>query len=440
MSQQNRVTLKLHEGCKICMDTVELKIKGKLYGIPYIVSNPGAGKSALLKQMAHERGYGFLSYELGLERPEKFGGIPDMKYKEVKKLPFQQFFNVPKINEVLGTNFINTSKILLNKNQQELLKNYYENEPEVKSLLYTRWSIPQMVDEVWEASKKFKIVVILLDDWHTCDEYLQQLGYEAFTYHSISGYKLPENSVFILAGNETSACGAKVQLAAIRNRCMIMYVESCPEYWLKNFAYKHHIFGPGISFFEQKANWDIFHESESTTTQFGSPRQWTSVFNYLEFLETKYPNKEIPQDICLSIIQAGVSQTAAHRFGLFYQIYRKMNIKELYDQNIINIPDNDMDKFAYSSVATEEFYNRFHDEDLRVNASKSYISFLNEISIKRNKPELALTSISSLLKRPKSDELKLQSGEDTIRYLYENSMVPTSLMNIFRKSAACLNQ
>ena len=438
MSQQNRVTLKLHEGCKICMDTVELKIKGKLYGIPYIVSNPGAGKSALLKQMAHERGYGFLSYELGLERPEKFGGIPDMKYKEVKKLPFQQFFNVPKINEVLGTNFINTSKILLNKNQQELLKNYYENEPEVKSLLYTRWSIPQMVDEVWEASKKFKIVVILLDDWHTCDEYLQQLGYEAFTYHSISGYKLPENSVFILAGNETSACGAKVQLAAIRNRCMIMYVESCPEYWLKNFAYKHHIFGPGISFFEQKTNWDIFmspkhHDSLVPVMDLWliQPRNWG------------HPNR-VPRSNRITnqnqTNQAGVSQTAAHRFGLFYQIYRKMNIKELYDQNIINIPDNDMDKFAYSSVATEEFYNRFHDEDLRVNASKSYISFLNEISIKRNKPELALTSISSLLKRPKSDELKLQSGEDTIRYLYENSMVPTSLMNIFRKSAACLNQ
>ena len=141
----------------------------------------------------------------------------------------------------------------------------------------------------------------------------------------------------------------------------------------------------------------------------------------------------------MAVIQGAVSQKAANRFSLFYHVYSKINAEELYENGIINVPENDMDKFAYSSVITDEFYNRYHkDNEIRNKAAKSYIKFLDKIVNEYHKPELALSSVSNILNRPEAKDLGLTGGIEVFSYLYENSLVPLSLMEILKESSSVL--
>ncbi len=438
MQASQRVLLKLHEAVGLALETPNMLEKGYLHSIAYIVGPPGGGKSMMIKEEAIKRGYGVLCYEPGLERIEKFGGIPDLIKEEVKKPKKADFFTLNKINQVLGTNFISKNRIKLTDEEIKRLDEFYKNLPETSYELRTAWSLPQLIWQIQDMAKIFNIVVVLFDDFHLCTEDLQAIGHELFTHRTLNGYEIPDNVVFILAGNETSACGAKVQLASIRNRCLMLYTESCPEYWLKNFAYKNRLHNAGITFFEQRSNWDIFHEPESISSQFGSPRQWTSLFNYLTHLEDVYKDN-VPEHISLSVIQGSVSQAAANRFSLFYHIYSKINANELYDNNIMNVPNNDMDKFAYTSVITDEFYNRFHKGDeIRKNASKVYVTFLEELITKYHRPELALSSVSNIIQRPALKELNLKEGTEVFSYLYDNSFVSVNLMSILKECSGVL--
>jgi len=424
MTVAQRTTLKLHEAIELALEAPRMMEKGLLHSIPYVVGPPGGGKSMMIKELAIKKGFGVLCYEPGLERIEKFGGIPDLIKKEIPKPRKSEFFTLNRINQILGTNFIFRSKVKLTNEQKERLDDYYKNYPDKSTELRTAWSLPELIWQIRDMASQYEVVVVLFDDFHLCTEDLQAIGHELFTHRTLNGYEIPDNAVFILAGNETSACGAKVQLASIRNRCMMLYTESCPEYWLKNFAYKNKLHNAGIAFFEQKTNWDIFHEEESTNSQFGSPRQWTSLFNYLTHLEDVYKGN-IPELVSLAVIQGAVSQKAANRFSLFYHVYSKINAEELYENGIINVPENDMDKFAYSSVITDEFYNRYHkDNEIRNKAAKSYIKFLDKIVNEYHKPELALSSVSNILNRPEAKDLGLTGGIEVFSYLYENSLVP----------------
>ena len=216
------------------------KIPSSDINVPYLVGPPGIGKTKMLSQTINDMGFGFLAFTPGLERLEKFGGIPDMVYMDVA------------------------------------YKSKDGGEEKKKQEIHTKWSVPEMISRARVASSKYEKVFILLDDWHLAPAAIQAIGFELFTHKALSGAKVPDNVYFILAGNESSAAGAKTQLSAIINRCTVLYCKPDLEYWIKNYALPNGLHESGISFFSIAQNAEIFNEAEQTTGQFATPRSWTS--------------------------------------------------------------------------------------------------------------------------------------------------------------------
>lgn len=342
MKQSNRIFLNLNNAIELAINTIRLKSQGTLFNLFYFVDKPGAGKTMLCKHLISSAGLGFIAYSPALERIEKFGGIPDV---------------------------------------------YWANE-DAKDLR-TVWSKPQMISEINAlAESNPNGVMVLLDDWHLCTEELQQIGFELFTYYSLNGHKLAGNVVFVLAGNESSAAGARVALSAIRNRCTIIYTRSDVRYWLDNFAIPNQIHPSGISFFSQETNWDLFQEEESVNEQFGSPRSWTSAFNLLTETEKLGLDLRYAQ----AILQGSVSSAATHRFMLHYEIFSKINLVDIFDNKKWNIPSDAVDRYRLCMAVGNEFYNRFIAGSLTCGGI--YAQFLDELSSKS--PEMCALMLSAL--------------------------------------------
>ena len=148
MTVAQRTTLKLHEAIELALEAPRMMEKGLLHSIPYVVGPPGGGKSMMIKELAIKKGFGVLCYEPGLERIEKFGGIPDLIKKEIPKPRKSEFFTLNRINQILGTNFIFRSKVKLTNEQKERLDDYYKNYPDKSTELRTAWSLPELIWQI----------------------------------------------------------------------------------------------------------------------------------------------------------------------------------------------------------------------------------------------------------------------------------------------------
>jgi len=373
-----KTLLTIQDAVKLSFLTMKMKMEKKLFNLSYIVSPPGAGKTSIIGYLADKHNYGFLPYSPALERIEKFGGIPDI------------------IKEGRSTG---------------------------ENILKTVWSVPQMVCEINDLAKKKEAVVVLFDDWHLCDEDLQSIGFELFTYFKINNHPLADNIVFILAGNDSSAAGAEMSLSAIRNRCTMFNTKPDLKYWLEEFAIPNNLNPVGISFFQNKAmNERYFHTEESTTEQFGSPRSWTSAFNYISELEKldKEPNLKLIK----AVLEGSVSQEGAGAFMNYYSIYREIDLNEIFEKGNINIPKDIVNKYAYSMAVTNESYNRFfngNEEDTK----KIYSKFLSELS--SDMFELAVSSLIYLIRLP-APLNEERSGHSVVTNLVKENYIDKSLL------------
>lgn len=314
-SNTDQKTVLLHEAISVAIDAFEIRDRIGDVGIPYIVGDPGGGKTKMIQSMVAERGYGCVSCEPALQRVEMFGGIPDIvKFK------------------IDG-----------------------------KEELHTKWSVPELICTVREIARKFSKVVILFDDWHLCTPEIQQIGFELFTHHSLNNHVLPDNVMFVLAGNASSAAGARVALSAIRNRSSMIFAVSDPEYWVSNYAVPNSIHPAGIGFFMQPSNSALFHMKESTSSQFASPRSWTSAFNWLSFYEEKMKTGEITErrfkNLTSALIEGCVGREACAAFLQYYHIQSKFDTTEIYKTGNFTVPEEAVTAFAFGYAITSSFYD-----------------------------------------------------------------------------------
>lgn len=374
-----RIELPLHECVNLALSSVYLRSKNILHNLFYIVDKPGAGKTMCIAEEVLKRGWGFCPYSPALERLEKFGGIPDLYWHNT-----QSEQNVQEDKE-----------------------------------LRTIWSVPQMITEINDKAKEFPFVVVLFDDWHLCDEDLQRIGFEVFTYYKLNNNPIAKNVIFILAGNESSAAGAKVQMSAIRNRTTILYSKADVKYWVNNFAVKNNIHPVGISFFNNPMNYDLLQEQESPNEQFGSPRSWTSLFNMISFLEENKDfwvddedyNKVIPRNYIQAITQGSISRAATERFMLHYDIYKDIDMKAFFDKEEINIPTDPVARYCYVTAITYEFYSRVVQqkvENKKLKLMDLYVKLNKEL--RKSYRELASTTLVNLGNIPENVEYEFSSG------------------------------
>ena len=362
-----RIEMPLHDAVKLALSSVGLRAQGILHNLFYIVDKPGAGKTMCIAADVQRMGWGFCPYSPALERLEKFGGIPDL---------FWHTYNKTTDKEII----------------------------ECKELR-TIWSVPQMISEINDMAAKYPYVVVLFDDWHLCDEDLQKIGFEVFTYYKLNNNPVAQNVIFMLAGNESSAAGAKVQMSAIRNRTTIIYSRADVKHWLSDFAIPSGMHPVGISFFNNPMNHDIFQEAESSNEQFGSPRSWTSLFNIVTFIENTQAlwvedddyNLVVPRQYIHAVVQGSVSRAAAERFMMHYDIFKEVDMEAFFDKGKIDIPNDAVGRYCYATAITYEFYSRYvqeKDPKKKKHLAEQYVK-LNKV-LRNSFRELASTTLVNL--------------------------------------------
>lgn len=402
---ESKTTLLLHESIDYAINTHNMRMEGSKPGIVFIVSPPGAGKSEMIAQRAKECGIGFVAYEPGLERPEKFGGIPITKRQVIKGNSYNILVQIPTYSSVLDKE----------GKKEEISKS--ETIVPIGQELQTEWSIPQLICEVRSMSRSNagKGVLVLFDDWHLCSEDIQAIAFELFTHYSLNGHEVPQNVSFVLAGNASSSAGARLQFSAVRNRCMVLHTIPDPNYWLERYAIPNNIHNTLLGFFNNPANHQYLHEEESVTEQFGSPRSWTNFSHHMNYIERTNPGglKKLKDKNLRALLEGCVSKKAASEFMLYYKIYSKIDVSKYFDKGDDTIPEEPVQKFALGSVIAHELYARkCADYKKKLKTTPNYVKNFNKILRKLlvKDEEIAMKTLIQIALRREDKDKGLISG------------------------------
>lgn len=421
---QSRTELPLQESIYHAVRSHQMRMNGEHKpGVVWIVSPPGAGKTEMIGQVAAQEGIGFLAYEPGLERPEKFGGIPEL----------QQYSIPGKSSYIKVASPVYDDKgkqIMLDKDTPEMKEHFIP----VGQELRTEWSVPQLICEIRELSRKCKNkgVMVLFDDWHLCTEDIQAIGFELFTHYSLNGHKVPNNVTFVLAGNDSTAAGARLQFSAVRNRCTVLHSYPDPEYWLHQYAIPNNIHNTLLGFFSDPSNYGYLHEEESTTEQFGSPRSWTFIshhFNNLE--EIKGSLSKVKDKTLRAIIEGCVSKKAAQEFMMYHKVYSKIDVSKLFDQGKVEIPNDPMERFAYGAAVAHELYKRkCKDNQSKTKKKSKYTEHFSKAirSLLKSNPEIAMKALIQVAMRVSDDKNKLPSGIGILTEMAGNGEIDSDIL------------
>ena len=374
----------------IALETIELTKKGRSHSKPYLVGDPGMGKTEMVRTFCAKKGYRCICLSPGLQPLERFSGIPDFVVKGEDGQPT------------------------------------------------TVWSVPEFIHQVKEVNVKSNDyetpIIIFFDDWHTADQEIQKIGFELFTYHKYSNYELPKNSYFILAGNEKSIAGAKIQLSAIRNRLLEIKVKPDLDYWIENYAIPKSIMDEGIAFFDSQEYQSYFQEKESANEPFGSPRQWVSAFNFIDNMRQKNGGV-IDNSLLSSILRGSVSSAAATAFYEFYLLYSKVDTRILFESGKVVLPENASDLYAYLIANNNRFYslwNEHEDVKKKIEISKKYKLLLEALQEKEKEKLTVL--LKRLISKPGNRELGLTSGGDIHRWMIEKDIYTQSQIDSIYKN------
>lgn len=373
--------IRLHRAVDIAFSDMPMRMQNiKDIATPYLSGPPGGGKTKSCESKAKDLGMGFISRNMGMSRIEEFGGIPD---------------------------FIR-----------------------IEGELRTEWSIPELICQIREESKK-RQVCVLLDDWHLANPNIQSLGYELFTDYSIKGYKIPENVLFILAGNDTTAAGARTQFSAVMNRVAKMYVETDFDHWKDSWAISNDVYVPILSFLDNMEYRDYFHGKEDVSDAWPSPRSWTNLSSKIKGLIQQNIWDDLTEYEQLCVCTSHVGIEAASDFYMYYTIFSKFPVKEIYTTGKYTIPSTAMDRFAFTYAISSEFINQMkQNKNKEVTkfyvAEKVYSSILKDFN--KSHPELAMISMRYVTSK---------DGQ-CILNMAKNNMIPIGILKELSKKSTIL--
>lgn len=312
MSSDKQVPeMPIKEAATYFVANANLQIEGVDMAIPYVVGDPGIGKTRFLEYECQRLGFGFVPFHFSLIPIEEIGGLPVFKKTE------------------------------------------YEN-TEING---TEWSLPDIMTKIYEAANKFKKVIVFLDDFHMCSPAHLSLGYEMFTEKKLRGYKFPKNTAFILAGNDSVKSGSKQMFGAIVNRVCMQRVVPHFDQWMMEYAIPSKINPKIISFLKNQINRSYFLGEESTNEPWPSPRSWSRFSEMLNAMEQYIPSIDINK--IMYIAYGHVGPKAASEFAAYYDIYSKTEMGLIFDgKKDIIIPSNNTDMYIYGMSASNEYVNR----------------------------------------------------------------------------------
>jgi hypothetical protein len=257
---------------------------------------------------------------------------------------------------------------------------------------------------------------------------------------------------FVLAGNEKSAAGAKIQLSAIRNRALTVYVKSDVDHWIENYALPNNIHPSCLGFFSIKENHSVFHEEEQTAHQFASPRSWTNLFDQLTCLE-QMPgfNMDKNRHILRAMFQGAVGPTAALKFDEYYTFYSKIPVDKIYETGKFEIPEKPIERYAFAYAISVAFYDRLLDSYLEyskkkdkankeslVKYKKIYANIIKELT-NRHK-ELVLKSVAYIASKQENTDYKTPTGMKILTEMMADEILSMDAIRGLNKTGELLRK
>jgi len=337
--------------------------------IPYVISQPGAGKTSSFVDLCMKLGWGMIVVHLAMKPIEELGGIPNFRDIEIN-----------------GEKFPGTI-----------------------------WSIPDLIGQLYQmdANKNLPGVFLCFDDIHLCGSTYLGLMQEFFTERTMRGYKIPDKVAICLFGNSTNKAGAKILSSAITNRCCMMPVIADFENWRKNFALGTRVEADKLSFDPMKLRElakqitrvhpaitsflgrdsysKFFHEEEQVESPWASPRSWTRFSNWLTAYE--YIHNRIMEDhYCLYLGTGHVGKEGASEFVKYYKIYSKFDIAAiLANAETYEIPNSPVDQYALAYAVTSYYCNAKDRKSIVASFAKLVLNYFD------NFPDLSLMIVREIL-------------------------------------------
>lgn len=339
-------TKALHELEMYICGVVGLQLDKKDVAIPFLQGAPGCGKTALIHNWTEKYNWNLLSVHFALIPIEEISGIPR------------------------------------------------EHDITINGQTYpgTEWTYPEILTRLYNLDQS-KPTILFLDDFHLCSPDHFNLGFEMFTNRSIRGYKIPDNTAFIIAGNASSKAGTKAGNSAIVNRCSINPVHMDFNYWKKNFAFPHSLNYKILSFLSNERNRKYFHMEEMTNKPWASPRSWTRFSEILNPLEEALHNNIQYQDLAY-YAESHIGGEAASEFTAYYKLYLETEMDKIFDdKKKIEIPNDMTGQYIFALSAVGEFFNRFKDTDKK-KIEKLWQSF-GTIIIEIAKKNLSIATVAA---------------------------------------------
>ena len=143
------------------------------------------------------------------------------------------------------------------------------------------WAPPQELPTE-EFAKKFKYVVLFLDEMNSAAPAVQAAAYQLILNRRIGQYKLPDNVLIVAAGNREADKGVTYRMPApLANRFVHLELAVDFDDWMQ-WATENHIHADVVGYlnFSKKDLYDF--DPKSPSRSFATPRSWSFVSELIE--------------------------------------------------------------------------------------------------------------------------------------------------------------
>jgi len=244
--------------------------------VPLIVGETGVGKTALVKEIAHENNWNLIVIDGNLLKEGEIGGLPIIEsYTRV---------------------------------------NHQGDAVEKKTTVY---AVHNKLREIDKETAKGKTVLLFIDEINRCEHTVQQELMNLILNREINGYKLHENVKIVAAMNPSSKYGADFDYQVVdmdvaqENRFVWLYMEPDSMQWL-DWAIAAGIEQKVIEFISTFP--EYLHKVNENDIR-ATPRSYERISGIYKVYKQK--EDSVPRSVFLNVIRGNVGKLIAEEFVNF---------------------------------------------------------------------------------------------------------------------------
>jgi len=274
----------------IIQKNLKAQIEGKEVLPMCIFSEPGTGKTSLVKQSAKDLNAGLSHYALSSINYEALSGLPE--FTKEANMDSYSVSGVPARGTI--------------------------------------WTIPQIIHDTNLIAEDKGSAILLLDDIHTMDKTTSNVMYELLLERRIGNWKLHPKVAIICAMNHSKeAGGGSFHSSAVKSRLNLQPYNFNFNIWYEGFGRFLH---PLVSSFLYTNQQYTVERECKTLEASASPRSWSKISEEFNL----YTNEELVS-VDSMLLQGVVSPNAVQAYNKHVTYYRKLDFKSMVQSR--KLPD-----------------------------------------------------------------------------------------------------